>query len=117
MRCTGSSGRTHGWKLIRRWSCWTSRPRKSRKRRSMPVIASAIDQDPLFALITKAREVNAIVPGDFASMMFYDLRELEERANVPIRTAELDPYAPQLQAYMRRALQVIDALLAMELSR
>jgi hypothetical protein len=81
------------------------------------MIASAIDQDPLVTLIARAREGDPIAPGDFASMMVNDLRELEECANVPNRTAELEPNAPQLQAYMRRALQVIDSLLAMELSR
>lgn len=115
-RCTGLSARIAGWKIYLQWNYWIPSPKKSCKQRSTQMTASAIDQSLLAALIASAGNGNPIAPGDFASMMVYDLRELEERANVPTRTAELEPQAPQLQAYMRRALYVIDSLIGMELS-
>jgi hypothetical protein len=82
----------------------------------MPMIASAIDQSLLLTLIAQARNGDPIAPSDFASIVLYDLRELEQRANVPIRAAELEPHSPQLQAYMRRSLDVLRSLLEMGLT-
>lgn len=75
------------------------------------MIASAIDQSLLVTLIALARNDDPIAPSDFASMIVYDLRELEQQANVPTRAAELEPHSPQLQAYMRRSLDVMGSLL------
>jgi hypothetical protein len=69
----------------------------------------------LGSLILSARQGGEISPAQFASLMVYDLRELENWARVPSRSAETEPEAPQLQAYMRRSLRVIDALLGMKL--
>jgi len=80
------------------------------------MIASVIDQTLLVKLIAQASKGEPIAPSEFASIMVYDLRELEHRTNVPTRTAELKPNAPGLQAYMRRALHVIDSLIGMDLS-
>ena len=90
---------------------------KSSKPQNMPMIASAIDRALLDRLIADGREGKSIDPEEFASMMVYDLFELEQRAQVPTGTADSEPQALQLQAYMLRSLRVIDALLNMKLSR
>jgi hypothetical protein len=80
------------------------------------MIASAINRDLFDSLIRDEREGKPISPAKFTLMMAYDLRELEERALVPTRTADNDPHSPQLQAYMSRSMHVIDSLLSMQLS-
>jgi hypothetical protein len=80
------------------------------------MIASAIDRAFVDKLIADGRGGKPIDPEKFASMMVYDLFELEQRAQVPTGTAKNEPQAPQLQAYMLRSLRVIDSLLNMELS-
>jgi hypothetical protein len=77
----------------------------------MQMIESAISREVLEALIRAAKDGLAIAPDKFTSVFMYDLRDLKARAKVPIHTAELEPEAPQLQAFMQRSLRVVEALL------
>lgn len=77
----------------------------------MPTTESAISREELASLIRDANKGLAISPERFVSILMHDVRELEEFARVPLRTAEREPLAPQLQAYMTRSLRVVEALL------
>jgi len=77
----------------------------------MPTTKSAIDAKELAALIQDAHAKRPISPLRFTDQLMYDLRALEARATVDRRTAELDPGNAQLQAYMRRSLEVMESLL------
>jgi len=80
----------------------------------MPTTKSAIDSKELAALIQDAKANRPIAPLRFTDQLMYDLRDLERRAKVNEQGAELNPADPQLQAYMRRSLEVIGALLEMD---
>jgi hypothetical protein len=77
----------------------------------MPTTESAISREELESLIRDANKRLAISPERFVSILMHDVRELEEFARVPLRTAEREPLAAQLQAYMTRSLRVVEALL------
>jgi hypothetical protein len=77
----------------------------------MPTTESVTSREELESLIRAANENLAISPERFVSIIMNDVRELEEFARVPLRTAEREPLAPQLQAYMVRCLRVVEALL------
>lgn len=77
----------------------------------MPTIGSVISREELESLIRDAKDEMAISPERFAGIFMHDMRELEEFARVPTHAAEREPLAPQLQIYMRRCLQVIEAIL------
>ena len=79
----------------------------------MPTTKSAIDAKALAALIQDANAGRQISPLRFSDQLMYDLRDLETRATVKRRTAELDPGNAQLQAFMRRSLEVMESLLEM----
>jgi hypothetical protein len=79
----------------------------------MPTTKSAIDPKALAALIQDANAGRQISPLRFTDQLMYDLCDLEARATVKRRTAELDPGNAQLQAFMRRALEVMESLLEM----
>jgi hypothetical protein len=79
----------------------------------MPTTKPATDAISLEALICDAKANRAISPLRFTDQLMYDLRDLESRATVETKTAELDPGNPQLQAYMRRSLEVMASLLEM----
>lgn len=79
----------------------------------MPTTKSAIDAEELAALIRDEKAARPISPLRFTDQLMYDLRDLEARATVGRRTAELDPGNPQLQAYMSRSLKVMESLLEM----
>ncbi len=59
----------------------------------MPTTKSAIDAKELAALIQDANASHQISPLRFTDQLMYDLRDLEARATVELRTAELQPPA------------------------
>lgn len=77
----------------------------------MPTTESAISREDLEMLIRDAEGGVPISPNKFTTMFMDDIRDLEAHAKVVTHTAELEPDAPQLQAFMRRSLQVVEALL------
>ena len=79
----------------------------------MPTTKSAIHAKELAALIQDANASRQISPLRFTDQLMYDLRDLEARATVERRTAELDPGNAQLQALMRRSLEEMESLLEM----
>jgi hypothetical protein len=79
----------------------------------MPTTKSAIDAKELAALIQDAKASRLISPLRFTDQLMCDLRDLEGRAKINEQGAELNPADPQLQAYMRRSLEVIGSLLEM----
>jgi len=79
----------------------------------MPTTESAIDADELAALILDAIAKRPISPLRFTDQLMYDFQDLEGRARVKTGTAGLDPNNSELQAYMRRSLEVMSSLLDM----
>src|SRR5688500_5767798 len=79
----------------------------------MPTTKSAIDAKELASLIQDAKVNRPISPLRFTDQLMYDLRDLEARAKVEHKQAELNPANAQLHAYMRRSLEVIGSLLEM----
>jgi len=77
----------------------------------MPMTKSAIDANSLAALINDARANRTISPLSFTDQLMYDLRDLEGKARLESGQAAINPSDPQLQAYMRRSLEVMGSLL------
>lgn len=71
----------------------------------------AIDANELASLIRDAKGNGPISPVRFAAQLMYDLRDLEGWAKVERLQADINPTNAQLQAYMRRSLEVMSVLL------
>lgn len=70
----------------------------------MQTTASAINREELDGLLQCAKEGGVVSPNKFASMVGYHMRDVEAWAKVMTHTADIEPEAPELQAYMASGL-------------